>query len=138
MADCYKVCSSSTHCGKISIFVQKFNFDEIYSNIEFEFSRQKWDYWELDFWTKMGILPQCASAPSADRRHSAFDFSFQATQVQVGENFCTMIVRNSQSFAYDHQLLGWRPNWLTHYYYYHYHFSSVTKWSLQNRLCCGW
>ena len=23
---------------------KKFNFDDIYSNIEFEFSRQKWDY----------------------------------------------------------------------------------------------
>ena len=40
------------HWYKISIFVQTLNFDEIYSNIEFEFSRQKRDYWELDFMNK--------------------------------------------------------------------------------------
>ena len=33
-------------------FCQKFNFDEIYSNIEFEFSRPKWYFWELDFCNK--------------------------------------------------------------------------------------
>ena len=33
-------------------FCQKFNFDEIDSNIKLEFSRQKWDNWELDFLNK--------------------------------------------------------------------------------------
>ena len=32
--------------------MQNLNFEEIYSKIEFEFSRQKKDYWELDYLNK--------------------------------------------------------------------------------------
>ena len=32
--------------------MQNLNFVEIYSNIECEISRQKWDYWELDYLNK--------------------------------------------------------------------------------------
>ena len=38
--------------AKPQFLSEKFNYDEIYSNIEFEFSRQKWDYWELDYLNK--------------------------------------------------------------------------------------
>ena len=43
---------SCTLMQNLNFFVQKFNFNEIYSNIEFEFSRQNWYYWELDFLNK--------------------------------------------------------------------------------------
>ena len=52
MGRCHRRQNHWSHWCKISIFVQKFNFDEIYYNIEFEFSRQKGDYWELDFLNK--------------------------------------------------------------------------------------
>ena len=50
----------SSHWCKISIFVQKINFDEIYSNIEFEFFPPKMGLLRTWFFvTKNRILPQC-------------------------------------------------------------------------------
>ena len=43
---------STPHCGKIQIFVQKFNFHGFSSDIEFDFLRKKWIYSEVDFLNK--------------------------------------------------------------------------------------
>ena len=54
--------------AKSQFLFKKFNFDEIYFNIEFEFSRQKWIIENLIFWTKIEILPQCATTLGLKRR----------------------------------------------------------------------
>ena len=44
--------TQSSHCGKIQSFVQKFNLNGFFYDIEFEFLRQKWNYLEVDFLNK--------------------------------------------------------------------------------------
>ena len=56
-----KVGEQNTHCNKITIFVQKFSFDEMNSNIEFKIFQDERTLREYIFLTKSCVLPQCVA-----------------------------------------------------------------------------